>query len=66
MRKTLAISSYRSLLNFVVQFRQLNVIPGPNGSGKSNIYRALRLLTESANGRLVSCLAALAKLIANA
>jgi len=66
MRKTLSISSYRSLLNLVVPFRQLNVISGPNGSGKSNIYRALRLLAESANGCLISCLAAMAKLIANA
>lgn len=58
MLTTLAVSSYRSLLNFYVELGQLNVISGPNGSGKSNIYRALRLLAESANGRLISCIAA--------
>ncbi|MCY2984514.1 MAG: AAA family ATPase [Planctomycetota bacterium] len=58
MLTTLAISSYRSLLNFIVPLDQLNVISGPNGSGKSNIYRALRLLAESANGRLIGCIAA--------
>jgi predicted ATPase len=58
MLKTIAISSYRSLLNFVIPLQQLNVISGPNGSGKSNIYRALRLLAESANGRLIGCIAA--------
>ncbi len=58
MLTTLAISSYRSLLNFIVPLDQLNIISGPNGSGKSNIYRALRLLAESANGRLIGCIAA--------
>jgi predicted ATPase len=58
MLKILAISSYRSLLNVLLPLGELNVISGANGSGKSNIYRALRLLTESANGRLIGCLAA--------
>lgn len=57
MLKTLAISNYRSLLHFVVGLDRLNLITGPNGSGKSNIYRALRLLAESANGRLIGGLA---------
>ena len=57
MLKTLAIANYRSLRNLVLPLGQLNVITGANGSGKSNIYRALRLLSETANGRLISTLA---------
>ncbi len=41
----------------VVSLGTLNVVTGPNGSGKSNLYRALRLLAESAEGRLVHSLA---------
>ena len=58
MLKALAISNYRSLLNLVVRLKALNVITGPNGSGKSNVYRGLRLLAESASGRLIGCIAA--------
>lgn len=35
----------------------LNVVTGPNGSGKSNIYKALRLLAETARGGVVNALA---------
>ena len=54
---TFAISNYRSLRDIVISFRQLNVLTGPNGSGKSNVYRALRLLAETAQGRVISSLA---------
>jgi predicted ATPase len=54
---TLAISNYRSLRDIVISFRQLNVLTGPNGSGKSNVCRALRLLAETAQGRVISSLA---------
>jgi predicted ATPase len=54
---TLAISNYRSLRDIVIPLRQLNVLTGPNGSGKSNVYRALRLLAETAQGRLIPSLA---------
>jgi predicted ATPase len=54
---TLAISNYRSLRDVVIPLRQLNVITGPNGSGKSNVYRALRLLAETAQGRVIPSLA---------
>jgi predicted ATPase len=54
---TLAISNYRSLRDVVIPLRQLNVLTGPNGSGKSNVYRALRLLAETAQGRLIPSLA---------
>ena len=57
MLKTLAVSNYRSLLNLVIPLGQLNVITGPNGSGKSNLYKALRLLAETAQGGVVNALA---------
>ena len=50
MLTTLAISNYRSLRNVVVPLRRLNLITVLNGSGKSSIYRALRLLAETAQG----------------
>jgi predicted ATPase len=57
MLQTLAIAGYRSLREFVVPLRGLNLVTGPNGSGKSNLYRALRLLAETAQGRLIPSLA---------
>jgi predicted ATPase len=41
----------------VVPLASLNVITGPNGSGKSSLYRALRLLGDTAQGNVVSSLA---------
>jgi len=55
--KTLAIANYRSLLKLNISLGQLNVITGVNGSGKSNLYRALRLLADTAQGGVVSALA---------
>lgn len=57
MINVLAIGNYRSLLNLVIPLGRLNVITGPNGSGKSNLYRALRLLAETAQGGVVNALA---------
>ncbi len=57
MIKTLAISNYRSLLNLVIPFGNLNVITGENASGKSNLYKALRLLSETAEGGVINSLA---------
>jgi len=57
MLTTVAISSYRSLRDLVVPLGNLNVITGSNGSGKSNLYRALRLLADTAQGRVVSSIA---------
>jgi predicted ATPase len=57
MVTTLAISNYRSLRELVIPLRQLNVVTGPNGSGKSSLYRALRLLADTAQGRVVSSIA---------
>jgi predicted ATPase len=36
---------------------RLNLITGPNGSGKSNVYRALRLLADTARGGVIASLA---------
>src|SRR6266436_4836145 len=57
MLTTIAISNYRSLRNLIVPLGRLNVITGPNGSGKSSLYRALRLLADTAQGRVVSSIA---------
>lgn len=57
MIETLAIANYRSILELVIPLGRLNVITGPNGSGKSNLYRALRLLAETANDGVVPALA---------
>ncbi len=57
MINRLAIENYRSLLRLVIPLEGLNVITGPNGSGKSNLYRALRLLAETAQGGVVKALA---------
>lgn len=57
MLTTIAISNYRSLRNLLVPLRRLNVVTGANGSGKSSLYRALRLLGDTAQGRVVPSLA---------
>ncbi len=57
MLTTLAISNYRSLRNLIVPLQQLNLVTGPNGSGKSSVYRALRLLAETAQGGVIPSLA---------
>src|SRR5687768_10195415 len=57
MISTLAIAGYRSLRDLVVPLDALNLVTGPNGSGKSNLYRALRLLAEIAQGRVIQSLA---------
>ena len=54
---TLAIGNYRSLLKLVVPLGRLTIITGANGTGKSNLYRALRLLSETAQGGVVNALA---------
>ena len=57
MLNTLAVSGYRSLRDLVIPLDRLNLVTGPNGSGKSNLYRALRLLAETAQGRVIPSLA---------
>lgn len=58
MMTRLAISGYRSLRDVRVTLGPLNVVTGANGSGKSSLYRALRLLADIAQGRIIQSLAA--------
>src|ERR1700674_4494908 len=53
----LCISGYRSLRDVRLELDALNVITGANGSGKSSLYRALRLLADIAQGRIIQSLA---------
>lgn len=57
MLKTLAVANYRSINKLVIPLARLNLITGANGSGKSNLYKALRLLAETAQGGVVNALA---------
>jgi predicted ATPase len=58
MLHTLAVAGYRTLREVVVPLGPLTLITGPNGSGKSNLYRAIRLLSETALGGSIASLAA--------
>jgi predicted ATPase len=53
----LRIAGYRSIEDLVLPVRRLEVIVGPNGSGKSNLYRAVQLLSQAADGTLARALA---------
>ncbi|MBB1488557.1 AAA family ATPase [Oceanospirillum sediminis] len=57
MLTALAIENYRSIRSLKLPLDKLTVITGANGSGKSNLYRALRLLANTAQGGVVSALA---------
>lgn len=57
MINTLAVANYRSLNQLIIPLANLNVITGANASGKSNLYRALRLLAETAQGGVIRALA---------
>ncbi|MFT3987037.1 AAA family ATPase [Aestuariivirga sp.] len=57
MINTLAIAGYRSLRDVRLALGSLNVVTGANGSGKSSLYRAIRLLAEVAQGRIIPSLA---------
>jgi predicted ATPase len=53
----LAISGYRSLRDLNLELKRLNVVCGANGVGKSSLYRAVRLLADIAQGRIIHSLA---------
>ncbi len=57
MIRCLAIAGYRSLRDLTIELAPLTIVTGANGSGKSSLYRALRLLAEIAQGRLIASLA---------
>jgi predicted ATPase len=54
---TIAVEGYRSLRKLIVPLAQLTVITGANGSGKSSLYRALRLIAETAHDGAVRSIA---------
>src|SRR5690349_8920990 len=58
MITALAIAGYRSLRDLRLPLAQLNVVTGANGSGKSSLYRALGLLADISQGRVLQSLAA--------
>src|SRR5215470_5272746 len=53
----IAIAGYRSLRDVRLALGRLNIVTGANGSGKSSLYRALRLLADAAQGRIIQSLA---------
>ena len=53
----LAISGYRSIRDLVLAPGPLTIVTGANGAGKSSLYRALRLLADVAQGRIIQSLA---------
>ncbi|WP_348643691.1 AAA family ATPase [Methylocystis sp. L43] len=53
----LAISGYRSIRDLVLAPGRLTIVTGANGAGKSSLYRALRLLADVAQGRIIQSLA---------
>ncbi|WP_435092642.1 AAA family ATPase [Clavibacter michiganensis] len=57
MIRTLAVSGYRSVRDLVLPLTGLDVVTGANGSGKSNLYRAMRLISDMAEGGAVGALA---------
>ena len=57
MLTVLAIANYRSIRQIALPLGRLNVVTGANGSGKSNLYRALRLLSDTARGGIIGTLA---------
>jgi predicted ATPase len=55
--RTLAVRNYRSLRELVLPLGRLTLVTGANGTGKSSLYRALRLLADSARNGAVAALA---------
>ena len=53
----IAIAGYRSIRSIILRLGQLNVVTVKVGPRKSNLYRALRLLADAADGRLAESLA---------
>jgi predicted ATPase len=53
----LCIAGYRSLRDVRLALDRLTVVTGANGTGKSSLYRALRLLADVAQGRVIQSLA---------
>lgn len=48
--RELHVAGYRSILDFSLRLKRLNVLTGPNGCGKSNLYNSVFLLAKTAIG----------------
>ncbi|WP_180173922.1 AAA family ATPase [Acinetobacter sp. YH01024] len=57
MIRSVTIQGFRSIHHINLTLSRLNIISGPNGCGKSNLYKAVRLLHEAANGQLSQAIA---------
>ncbi len=57
MISRLSVAGYRSLRDVRLELSPLTVVTGANGSGKSSLYRALKLLADVAQGRVIQSLA---------
>ena len=57
MITAVSIANYRSLRSLSLEPSPLTVVTGANASGKSNLYRALRLLAETAFGTATQSIA---------
>ncbi len=53
----LCIAGYRSLRDVRLELGPLTLVTGANGTGKSSLYRALRLLADVGQGRVIQSLA---------
>ncbi|OHX20380.1 AAA family ATPase [Chromobacterium sphagni] len=54
---SLNLSGFRSIRKLTLELDALNVVVGANGCGKSNLYKAIKLLHDAAEGRLSPALA---------
>jgi len=55
--QALCVMGYRSVKHVYLPLEGVNVLVGPNGSGKTNLYRAMFLIHQAAQGRLAQALA---------
>jgi predicted ATPase len=57
MIEAMCVMGYRSVKHVYLPLERINVLVGPNGSGKTNLYRAMFLIHQAANGRLAGAMA---------
>ena len=52
MLERVHVRGYRSLRDCVLRLAPCTLVVGPNGSGKTNLYCAMQLVADAADGRL--------------
>jgi predicted ATPase len=57
MLTKLAVSGYRSLRDVKLALGPVTLVTGANGAGESNLYKALKLLADVAQGNIIRSLA---------